>query len=523
MTVVALGPKGKRVDIPQSWLDDFDKGVINRGGLLDYAIRTQQGIPSDFGLEDAPKPEVSGAFNAAMIGGGRQLDTLSANIGQATGDLGAYLGNEKDREFSAAQREREAEINRLAEPVREQFPKASFAGEMLPGFAVPGGRVAQIGAGAGLGALQGDNAQERLIGAGIGGGAAYAGQKLGDYASRTLMPKLQGFFGSRLAGARQVLNQADIPLTLGERGSPAARFIDVLKSTLTRSKPLHGQQLTALTRAAAETLGEQADDLSKPVLGAAANRIGSVYEGVAREVGDIAIGDDIAARLLQVDDMMKTVPEPTKAIGAIQLVEDAITNPAKQFTGEAYNAIRQRLGRISTQLWNQGSGLEAEVVDELINTLDDALAKSAPEAAERLASVRPQWQFLRALRRGAAIDPNGMINPQAMNQSMEATYKGFDIGKMGQGAAANFGRTLDAFNQVIRPFKSSGTTERLAGVAAPVVAGLGLTGMAGPMAGPLATLAVLLSGGGAGGAAGGNASREAALKLSQLLQQQQGQ
>lgn len=520
MTVVALGPNGKRVEIPEGMLTDFDKGSISRGGLLDYAIRTGQGMPSDFGLEDT-KPEVSGAMEAAMVGAGRQVKNFESNFKQLMAEYGPGYGHASNRQIASDREKAEqAEISRLATPVKREFPKSSFAGEMLPSFAVPGGKVAQITAGGIQGALQGDTPMERVGLAALGAGASYAGQKAGEAISNRVVPSIQNALGSSLGNARQTLTESGVPLTFGQRGSPIGKFVDVLKSTLLRRQPLEGAQLRAMNRLAAEAIGENADDLSKPVLNAAWSRIGQVYEDVAENVGTIAIGADDAARLAQIDDMMKIVPEPSKVTGALSMVEDLLTNPEKNFTGAAYNAVRQRLGRISGQLWNSGSGLEAEVVDEVIDTLDDALAKSAPEAGEALAKARPQWKFLIALRRGGAVDDAGNINPRSMAQAMERVYKGFDVGVMPSGAAGKFGKTLDALNQVVRPFKSSGTAERVSTVALPVLAGLGLTTLGGPVVGGGVALATLLSGGGAGAAAGGNLSREAALRLAEALRNQ---
>lgn len=518
MTAVALGPKGKVVDIPDSMLEKFDAGELSRNGLIDYALTTQQGRASDFGLEET-KPDMRGSMNAAMVGAGRQVMDLGSNVTQAMDELaGNTYGVEREKG-------KQAEMARLAAPVKEEYPKASFAGEMLPGFAVPGGLAVQMGAGATMGALQGDTAQERLLGAGIGAGGAYAGQKAGDALARHAVPMLQRGLGSRLGQARSTLAREGVPLTLGQRGSPLARLVDTLKSTLTQKQPLHLEQVTALNRVAAEALGEKSDDLSKPVLNRAATRIGDVYESVAKQVGTIPIGPQVASRFTHIDNMMKTVPEPSKVTGAIEMVQEQLTNPAKEFTGEAYNALRQRLGKISRQLWDNGNGLEAEVADELIDTIDTALAQAAPNFAKELDEVRPQWKFLVALRRGSAVDDLGNVNPRAMNAAMESVYNGFDIGRYPAGNAGRFGQTLDAFNQVIKPFKSSGTAERVATMAVPVLAGLGITGVMGPEAGlgTVGALAAALSGGGAGGAAGGNLGREASLKLAELLRQMQQQ
>jgi hypothetical protein len=518
VTAVALGPKGKVVEIPDEMLQQFDSGQLNRSGLIDYAMSTQQGRASDFGLQET-KPDMRGAMNAAMVGAGRQLDDLKSNAIQAMDQMAGNPAGAEDQKY------KQAEIARLAAPIKEQYPKSSFAGEMLPGFAVPGGLPTQMAVGAATGALQGDTTSERLTGAGMGAGGAYIGQKAGDALSQRFVPMAQRALGNRLGGARSTLAREGIPLTLGQRGSPLGRLVDTLKSTLMQKQPLHLQQVTALNRAAAEALGEKADDLGKPVLNRAATRIGNVYEKVATQVGTIPISPQVSNRFVQIDDMMKTVPEPSKVTGAIAMVQEQLTNPTKEFTGEAYNAMRQRLGAISRQLWNGGNGLEAEVVDELIDTIDEALAQAAPKFAKELDEVRPQWQFLKALRRGSAIDDLGNINPRAMNAAMESVYKGFDIGKMPSGSAGRFGQTLDAFNQVIRPFKSSGTAERMATMSVPVLAGLGVTGVMGPQAGlgTLGALAAALSGGGAGAQAGGNLGREGTLKLAELLRQMQQQ
>src|SRR3990167_1229316 len=209
MTVVALGPNQKPVEIPDEMLAKFDSGKMNRFGLIDYAITTQQGKPSDFGLEDAPKPSVGGALEASMIGAGRQVRNIESNIRQALAEYGPGYGNPSNRQIASNyEKEQQAEIERLAAPVKEEFPKSSFAGEMLPAFAVPGGKVAQIVAGGTMGALQGDTGKERLATAALGAGASYAGQKVGEAISNRVVPAVQKFFGSRLAPAREALTSS---------------------------------------------------------------------------------------------------------------------------------------------------------------------------------------------------------------------------------------------------------------------------------------------------------------------------
>lgn len=505
MSQVKLGDNEKIVDIPDEMLDQFDSGQLKSINLKFYAISSGQANPDDFPEAfQIDKPEVSGALQAMMIGAGRELARANSNLGEM------FAGSEAGKQ---REQEKQAEIARLAEPVKEEYPKSSFVGEMLPGMAIPGGRVAQVAAGAGLGALEGDSPGERMALAAIGGLSALGGQKLGDYLSSRITPKIQQALGSTAARARDVLTREGVPLTFGQRGSPVGKFVDVLKSTITRSQPLMRRQIRQLNRLAANAIGENSDDLSKPVLGRAAARIGATYDDIARNVGEISIGPEEAKRFLQIDDMLKSIPEPSKVTGAIRMVEEIITNPEKQLNGASYQTLRTKLWKISNQLWRQGSGLESEVVDELIDTLDDSLARAAPEAQKALDVVRPQWRFLRVLRRGASVDDLGNINPRSMSRAMESVYPGFDIGRLPAGAAGRFGRTLDAFQEVVKPFKSSGTGERIAALGIPIAAGLGLSGMTGPGTGLAALLATGFGGGGSGAQLGGNLSRALALAL----------
>lgn len=507
---VALGPNGKEVEIPDEMVAKFDSGQLSRNGLFDYAVSSGQGQPADFGLEQAEPPRASGPFNAAMISAGKEVTQLGSNALQL---LAEFAGNNQEAE---RQKGRQAEAERITAPVSEEYPKSSFAGRMLPNFAVPGGVVPQMISGGIQGALASDSPAGRVGGAATGAGLAYAGTKAGDALSRLVTPKVQSALGSTMGGARETLETAGVPLTLGQRGSSTGRFVDVLKSTILRRQPLQTPQLRALTRSAAEAIGEKSDDLTKPVLNRAANRIGQVFEDVAAQVGDIPIGPDEAARFTQIDDMLRTVTDPGKVEGAISMVMDHVTNPKKGLTGASYAAgggtLRWKLQRMSAQLYGQGNGLEAEVIDELVDTLDGAFKRAAPQTvSDALDSARAQSRFLMALRRGDAIsDTTGLINPVSMTKAMESKYPGFDIGRGPSGAAGKFGKTLDAFRQVITPFKSSGTAERLTGIGIPIAAGLGLTGMAGPVAGPAAALALLLSGGGAGAQMGGGLARSAA-------------
>lgn len=507
---VALGPNGKEVEIPDEMIARFDRGELNKNGLYDYAISTEQGRPGDFGLEESERPRASGAMNAMMISAGKEVSQLGSNALQLLAEL-ANNPQEAER-----QKSKQAEAERLTAPVGEEFPKATLAGKVLPNFAVPGGIVPQVVSGVVQGGLASDDPAGRVGGAALGGALAYGGTKLGDAISNQVTPRLQQMMGSRLGAARETLESAGVPLTLGQRGSASGRFVDVLKSTLLRRQPLQTPQLRALTRSAAEAIGEKSDELTKPVLSRAASRIGQVYEDVASKVGQIAFGPDEAARFAQIDDMLKTVTEPGKVQGAIDMVLDQVTNPKKGLTGASYAAgggtLRWKLQRMSAQLYGQGNGLEAEIIDELVDTLDGAFKKAAPQAvSDALDTARAQSRFLMALRRGDAIsDTTGLINPAAMTKAMESKYPGFDIGRIPSGQAGQFGKTLDAFRQVVTPFKSSGTAERLTGLGLPLLAGLGLSGAAGPMAGPGVLLALMLSGGGAGRQIGGGLARSLA-------------
>jgi len=541
MEFIRLGKRGatKNVHIPSELLDQYDSGELKEMGLIDYAISTGQGRPSDFGLENAETPRAAGRGNAMMIQAGAALDRGASNVRQGLAEAQIATGLRPAEELTMtqfdpatrsnqrvpipeAERNIQSEIDHLTSPVSEEFPVSSFGGDLLPELAVPGGKLAQVGMGITEGALRGDTARERLGNAALGGVMSLVGRKAGDELTSRLGPRIQSGI-SRLTGntrqqanaaARARLTSEGIPLSFGQRGSPTGQFVDVLKSTFGGGKSLSADQISRLNRLGARAIGENADDLSRETLGRAHTRIGEVYDSVATMVDDIPITENMEGAIRAIETSLQSVTDRSRAQPAYNLFAEALTNP-DGLDGVLYQTTRTRLGKISQQLWKQGLGLEAEAVDDMIEVLDDGLAAAAPQAAEALSVVRPQWQALRLFRRASVLDPMGDVNPNSMMRAFERMFTGANVNKFPQGPVGDFGRTLAAHRRVIQPFRSSGTTERALGVGAPMVAAAGLSG-AGVLP-ALAPLGVAFLGGGSGGLIGGGLARQSAFGLEQGL------
>lgn len=511
---------GKEVQVPKELWES--KRV---GSMRAYAVETGQATweevnppESRFDFDTSPTP--SGIMENLAVSAGRQVSTTGSNIRQLFNEL---IGND-----TAAQKEigKQAEVDRLAQPAREEFPVSSFIGEALPSFAIPGGPGVQVGAGIAEGALAGDTGSERSLGGAIGGTLGFAGQKLGDHVGQVLNRRFQEATGNPKSAALGDLHRAGIPVSVASRTrDPLARLSEDIKGIVTNStNPLEGSQTRRLNRLALRSVGENGTRVTRDALGKAHTRIGGVFENVANDVESIRFSDALIDRLNQAADNVADVETQGASIRRqYDRVLDAATGGT--LTGKQYNQIRNRLGKASRSAWTNGDELAAETADEVMDIVDDAMAETSPQIAEALTEARRQWKMLRVLRRARSINPEGDINQQSLLNAFDRVYPGAQVGKFPSGPEGELGRVLAAFQEVVRPRTTSRTAENAVrfGIPASAVTA-GLAG-ANPISiiGGLATLGAGLSGGGTGGLFGGGTARGLLPSLLQQEQQEQSQ
>ncbi len=346
------------------------------------------------------------------------------------------------------------------------------------------------------------------------------GQKAGDKAGQALQARFNKLIElvSNSPGdqaARDALRQAGVDLTLSQRGSPIAKFFEDARTMITRRQPLGEKQLGQLNRSAAAAIGEDTSKLGKEVLNRAHSRIGGVFEDVARSVDNVTAGDEVMETLSAIEQrILKEGHDSPRIPKFFAMIHDELS---EGMSGQRLLDLRSKVGKLSRQLWRKGDGLDAEIADDMLQVLDDALEAAAPRSTmSRLSEARAQWRFLRALRSGKVISPDDDINPASLSASMGRIYPGFDVGKYPRGAAGEVGRAVDAYRSVVKPPKTSGTAENLIrGLALPA-AGAMIGGGPGSLLGALLAGGMTFAGGGTGGLIGGGTGRE----LARLLREQ---
>ncbi len=384
----------------------------------------------------------TGAFTAAMVEAGQFAKTIFDRLGAITGD------------DAALNRVRRAE--NLLQPLREERPIATMVGGAIPGFAIPGGYPAQIGGGILEGALQ--SVENPIAGAAIGGTFGGIGQKVGD--ALAFRRQQRGAKGQAMRFAAE----ANIPLTVAERtDSLVAQWFDRQASTLLGRRIKGPSKQAALNRAFARSIGQDADVITGDVLNRAAREFGEVFENVASGVEEIPLTDSFAEGLEGLEELATQLVPNERAMRQLSILQDFALGDA--LDGKQYLRMRSQLGKISRAMWKSGGAsadpISGEFVDKMISVLDQALAEAAPEAAEQLGPARTGWRQLVAMRSGAALDPQGNVNPVSMARAMERVYPGLDLNRFSPGAVGQAQRANLAA-QAFPAFRSSGTSERSA-------------------------------------------------------------
>jgi len=258
---------------------------------------------------------------------------------------------------------------------------------------------------------------------------------------------------------------------------------------------LAARRQTNLNRQFAGAIGIKSDALTGPVLGQASNRIGRVFEDAADAVDIIPITQRFSDRLGALEiDAANLLPN-ARALKQLERVQDITIGD--KMTGKQYLRLRSEIGKISRAEWNPGGDqVSAEFLDDLLTGLDDMFAESSPALAEALGPARQQWRILSAMRKGASLDPRGNVNPNAMQNALEKSFRTLDRGNFAEGFIGGAQRANRAAQQ-FPPEASSRTAERLVSL--------------NPLR--LVQAALLNVGGGAGAAAGGNIARQIGVGL----------
>jgi hypothetical protein len=424
-------------------------------------------------------------LGAGVIRGiGNVADTLAQGIAYA-GEKGAGLAGHAGwiaPETHQGVIEWRKRINADIAREQEAFKKASagsraaavgeFGGELLgtaPFLGVGGGlagatlapRIASnvlargAGAGGAISALTSSTSDEPLIsqlgkGAIIGGSA---GPILGGVGKAAI-----GGIGDVADLARKAIDKYGIPLRADQLSSNqmVKNFGSLMQRIPFTGFGAHAaEQQNAFNRALAKEMGEASDKVTTEVVDNATNRVGDVFNSVARRAGDIEINSSFINKVRNtVSDAASVLGgdaiEPIKA--QIKRIFDVVNlnkSGKASISADSYLALTRKDAPLDRLIKHQDSNMSYYAL-EVRKALDDMLEGSAPkDVIADLKNARYQYAIAKALDPLAVKAPTGDINPKLVLGAARG-HRGnlLELGHIGQ--------------KLLAEPSSSNTAERLA-------------------------------------------------------------
>jgi hypothetical protein len=398
--------------------------------------------------------EEVGPVQAAMIGGGR----MATRIGQGIQQL--YYGATGNEKASEELRQRVADEEAIYRPLAERRPLATGIGEALPSLAIPVAGAANAAGVVGRSvlaaalpeALRYGSAEERAKRGAVAAAGGAAGAGLGLGVSRLLQP-VRGVAGASpeaLAAAERIGFK---PTAAQATQNPAlANFENYLLRSpggSGRMQAIQDANQTAINRAGARAMGENADTAGETVFAAARDRIGSEFQRL-QNVTAPQLGQDFMSSLVKIDSAnVARGPFANKQVS--QLVDKGLDLAAQgKLSGQAYKEIHTELANASRTAFRAGDATLGQALKTVRESLDDAAKASLSKAdQEAWDTVRKQWTAFKALSKSNVAEGGNISAPRAA-AAVRQMGPQLRTGQM-SGDLADVARVGEAFKSVQNP------------------------------------------------------------------------
>lgn len=393
------------------------------------------------------------------------------------GRINSNIANDNSQFDRAAADSPVAQVSRVGGQIIGTAPLLGAGGALLEGSTAGAPVVSALmsrplvstairgaGIGAGANALTSASSDESLgdqmtSGGGIG---AVLGP-LGYGASRLGRAVAGGPIGQATAAlAERARNAFGIPITAGQMSeNPLMRFADSVMQRLpfTGYGARTAEQRTAFNRGIANSFGENADSITHDVVNRARDRIGDVFDDVARRTGSIHVDQPFATDLQRIvttaegvldDATMKPLRKQLENVVSVIDHNTGTINP------DSYQTLTRKGGMLDGALKSKNADLR-HYAGQIREALDDVMQRSAPaDAVQDLLQARRQWKALKTVEPLVDKAVNGNISPADLLNKVNKSYSGGRAG--GGGDLRELGNIGKRFLQ--EP-PSSGTSERL--------------------------------------------------------------
>jgi len=407
-----------------------------------------------------------GAFESAMIGAGKTMTNIGANVS----DLWEGLGGQ---EFVANPSEFEQQAY---DALARENPTSTMIGEALPGLSTApvtfgGGLATQMAANTAMGAAEGALVEGDMAGALKGAAGGFGG----DIAGRAISRAVDLFRGVQ---AEQVLPEAaQTILKHGGQLKPSDRVAEgairrpmqIIESAM-QSNPMAAGALEkiadanqgAANKLAIKALGlERVEDLTQTGMTSAYEEIGKLYTKAAKEMGDVTLD---ASNLEDISDLVRNS----------KLLKNNALDAALEMGGDSVDIKAIDVMKIRSELSDQAatanSWMQREAAKDALKRLDKSIEATGGAGTALYKQARQKAEILNILDTGNIIkdgDVNTKLLRNKLNQKFKSNYVD-DMAKRSDEAKslAEFAQAASS-KDLTSQFGRSGSPERAAAWADP--------------------------------------------------------
>ncbi len=308
------------------------------------------------------------------------------------------------------------------------YTAGQIAGGIAPGVAVgaPLGTT-RAGLAATQGALGGIEAygqdQNVLAGAGMGAGFGYVGSLIG-------RPKRVSNAISEIADRAEARARRRLITRAQEANSAMGRRLEAATETLpfaSATKGIKENFADEISKAAARSIGSDADRLTPNVLQAAKRRISGMFDDAIKGKS-IPISDEMIDRLVQTIDDYQKLPGASDKI--VKLGEDLFNQLDQPMTAGRYQRLSSYFGKRIKSAATQGDYDQIEALGAIKDGLDDMVeAGLGEEALGKFQDARAMYKKFMALTRNRfVIDPlTGDVSGRRLFGELAKQNKAYNV------------------------------------------------------------------------------------------------
>lgn len=391
--------------------------------------------PGEYAQIDQAKQ--TGVMESMLVGAGRTLHNIGTNLGIADPIEGS--GN-------------------IMSALREQNPVSTMVGEAAPMMVpVPGGAVAQIAAGGGLGYMGSGEGDQQGLNTALGAAGGGVGHMAGRIASRIAGVRSQNPIGMKQP-AQDVFDTGS-NVRLGEAtGSDAIKTIERALEVTPGGKAAYmgtrgGRQnnVNNLVLDALDIGDQGIKAFDDNAVDAAIDSVGAKFDGVRDAIPDVGIPADLADDLRTYLGGSSKLKSTLAKKGAVGFDGDG----SMIASGDAVMDMRSRLLKR-----NKTPSNDSPIYEDIIDSLDEVIEQNVPDSVmKEWADARSTYRFFKIAeksRKGNGAD----ISPQKLSNRMRDWRN--PSGAIGDVRKNVSGLTSRDF---VNQFGNSGTAEGLLGAA----------------------------------------------------------